>query len=73
LRSLEQDLGLKVTFQIGDLGVAYLQDDFAKGCDSQIIDLVFVGVDLDNAYIGHLIQKAQELIDRKIRHMILTS
>jgi len=62
----------KVTSKIGDLEAAYVTGDFAKGRDSKIIDLVLIGENLDNNYINTLIEKAQELIDRKIRHLVLT-
>jgi len=63
----------RITSQIGDLEAAYVTGDFAKGRDSKIIDLVLVGKNLDNNFIGDLVQKAQELIDRKIRYIILTA
>ena len=62
----------KVTTQIGDLEAAYLTGDFANGRDSQIIDLVLIGVKLDTAYINELIEKTEIIIERKIRHLILT-
>jgi hypothetical protein len=62
----------KVICQIGELEAAYIIGDFAKGRNSKIIDLVLVGENMDNAYIGLLIVKAQKLIDRKIRHLALT-
>jgi hypothetical protein len=62
----------RITSQIGDLEAAYVTGDFAKGRDSKIIDLVLVGKNLDNNFIGNLVEKAQELIDRKIRYIVLT-
>ncbi|SHJ83489.1 hypothetical protein SAMN05444280_13332 [Tangfeifania diversioriginum] len=63
----------RITSQIGDLEAAYVTGDFAKGRDSKIIDLVLVGKNLDNNFIGDLVEKAQELIDRKIRYILLTA
>ena len=62
----------KVTTQIGDLEAAYVTGDFAHGRDSQIIDLVLIGVNLDAGYINQLILRTEEIIERKIRHLILT-
>lgn len=62
-----------VTNQIGDLQAAWLTGDLAKGRDCKIIDLVLVGKNLDINYISTLIAKAEELIDRKIRYLILTT
>jgi hypothetical protein len=61
----------RITSQIGDLEAAYVTGDFAKGHDSGIIDLVLVGSNLDENYISRLVSKAQELIDRKIRYIVL--
>ena len=63
----------RVTSKIGDLESAYLTGDFAVGHDSQIIDLVLVGHNLDTKYISALIAKAEELMDRKVRHLVLTT
>lgn len=62
----------RITSQIGDLEAAYVTGDFAKGRDSKIIDLVLVGKNLDSTFIASLVTKAQQLIDRKIRYIILT-
>ncbi len=62
----------KVTNQIGNLENAYITGDLAMGIDSQIIDLVLIGNELDTNYIEKLIAKTEVLIDRKIRSLILT-
>jgi hypothetical protein len=63
----------RVTTQIGNLETAYITGDLARGIDSQIIDLVLVGQNLDTSYIDKLIPKTEKLIDRKIRSLILTA
>lgn len=62
----------QVTSQIGDLQAAYLTDDFAKGKDSKIIDLALVGDHLDRHYIDTLIAKAESIISRRIKYIILS-
>lgn len=62
----------RITSQIGDLEAAYITGDFAKGRDSKIIDLVLVGKNPDHEYINKLVNKAQQLIERKIRYIVLT-
>lgn len=62
----------RITSQIGDLEAAYLTGDFARGHDSQIIDLVLVGQSLDHDFIDHLVHRAETLVGRKIRHLVLT-
>lgn len=62
----------KVINQIGSLEKAYITGDFAEGRNSQIVDLVLVGINLDTSFIEKLISKSEELIDRKIRYLILS-
>jgi hypothetical protein len=53
--------------RVGDLDQVFLMGDFAKGLDSNIIDLVFVGGKLDKIFILELAEKAEKKINRKIR------
>lgn len=62
-----------VVSQVGELEKAYITGDFARGVDSQIIDLVLVGNDLDTSFIEGLVTKAEKLITRKIRYLILNA
>jgi hypothetical protein len=55
-----------VVLKLGDVGTVYLVGDFARGIDSAVIDLVFVG-DLDRKYLIQLVRKSEKLISRKIR------
>ena len=59
-----------VISEIGDLMRVYLVGDFAKGKDSAIIDLIFVGDNINTAYLLSLIQKSEKLIKRKIRYLV---
>jgi len=56
--------------ELGDLLKVYLVGDFAQGKDSDIIDLIFVGENLNANYLLKLVQKSERLIERKIRYMI---
>jgi hypothetical protein len=56
--------------KLGKLDAAYLTGDYAKGKDSGIVDLVLVG-DVDKSYLLKLIEKAEAMIDRKIRFLVL--
>jgi hypothetical protein len=58
--------------KIGNLEAVYLIGDIAKGKDSGIIDLIFVGV-IDQSYLIELISKAEKLIKRKIRYIIYSA
>jgi hypothetical protein len=56
--------------KLGKLESAYITGDYAKGKDTGIVDLVLVG-DIDKSYLILLIEKAEKLINRKIRFLAL--
>ena len=58
-----------VVERLGDIKKVYLVGEFAKGLDSQIIDLIFIG-DIDTTYLLNLVEKVEELIQRKVRYLI---
>jgi len=55
--------------RLGDIQKVYVVGDLADGKDSEIIDLIFFG-DIDKNYLLKLIEKAEELIKRKVRYII---
>ncbi len=57
--------------RLGDVDSVYLVGDFAKGLNSRIIDLIFVG-NVDKNYLVNLIEKVENLVQRKIRYLIYT-
>lgn len=58
--------------RLGQVEKVYLSGTFAKGIDSQIIDLILIG-DIDKEYLVNLIEKTEKLISRKIRYVIFAS
>lgn len=59
----------KVVNRMGDVSEVFVIGDYSKGIDSQIIDLLFIG-NIDKSYLIQLIEKAEALINRKIRYVI---
>lgn len=57
-----------VVERLGDVQKVYVTGDFARGLDSQIIDLVFIG-NIDKEYLVRLIGRTEPLINRKIRYI----
>ncbi len=55
--------------KIGGLHSAYVVGDFARGHDSQAVELLLLGTDIDTNYLENLAGKAEEMINRKIRYM----
>lgn len=58
-----------VAKRLGEIDSVYLVGKFARGLDSNIIDLIFVG-DVDVDYLIKLIAKVEELISRKVRYLV---
>jgi hypothetical protein len=62
----------EVVQRLGDVSKVFLVGDFSRGLDSHIIDLVFVG-NIDQNYLINLIEKAENIVKRKIRYLIYTA
>ena len=60
----------RVVTKLGNVEKAYVAGDFARGMDTQIIDLVFVGNEINQEYLARLASKTEDLIKRKIRYVI---
>ncbi len=60
----------EVINKLGDLKQAWVIGDYAKGKDSGLIDLVLVGK-IDENFLQELVHKAESMIKRKIRTLIL--
>lgn len=61
----------KIISQLENLDAAFITGKFAKGLDSEIIDLILVGEETNHDYIMQLVEKAEELINREIRPLIM--
>jgi hypothetical protein len=55
---------------LGNIEIAFVTGDYAQGKDSGIIDMVIVG-DIDRTFLDVLVKKAEGLINRKIRNLVL--
>jgi len=61
----------EVVEKLGDLKCVYLTGDLAKGKQSDIISLVFVG-NPDKVYLTHLVDSVEDLINKKIQYLNYT-
>lgn len=61
----------RVIKKLGNLEVVYISGEFAKGNDTQIIDLIFVGDNINKEYLIRLVEKTENMINRKIRYLVL--
>lgn len=62
----------EVVTKLGDVEEAYLTGDFAIGKNGKTIDILLIGNDVNKNFINLLIDKAESLINRKIRYLILS-
>lgn len=58
--------------KLGDLQMAFIVGDYAKGKDTGTIDLVLIGI-VNERYLQKLVRKAKDLLNRDIRISILSS
>ena len=61
----------KVIHRMGLLESVYLTGDFARGKDSQVIELIIVGAGLDRKYLTRKVIQAEELSGRKVSYIVL--
>jgi len=60
-----------VIAQLGTVESAFITGDYAQGKDTGIIDLVLVGT-IERDFLHKLVEKAEKVIKRKIRLLVLT-
>ncbi len=58
-----------VVERLGDVKKVFLVGDLAKGKDTGVIDLLFVG-HLDKGYLAKLVHKVEKLIKKKVKYLI---
>ncbi len=61
----------KIIARLGKLEMAFITGDYAQGKDTGIIDLVLVG-EVNGNFLRGYVTKAEELIHRKIRVLVLS-
>lgn len=58
--------------RLGDVEKVYVSGAFARGLDSQIIDLIFIG-NINKNFLISLIDKVEKMINRKLRYVVFKS
>jgi len=61
----------QVIQKLGDVERVYLVGDLAKGMNSSVVDLIFIG-ELNKTYLTNLIEKSEKIIHKKIKYIIYT-
>ncbi|MBN2746156.1 MAG: ArsR family transcriptional regulator [Bacteroidales bacterium] len=62
-----------VVEKLGNIQSVYLTGNLAAGNDAKIIDLWLVGDVIDKKYLIKLIEKAEQLLERKVRYILLST
>ncbi len=62
----------QIVSRLGNVELAFITGDYARGVDSGLIDLVLVG-EIDRAYLDSLVGKLEGIIRRKIRTLVLSA
>ena len=60
----------EVVIRLGDIKQVYLTGDWAKGHESDVIDLCLVGKGIDRHYLLELIEKTEKLIGKKVKYLV---
>jgi hypothetical protein len=61
-----------VTQRLGNLHKVYLVGNLAKGQDTEIIDLVLVGENINKTFLLEQIDKAEKKIGKKVRYVLFS-
>lgn len=62
----------QVLSNLGELQRVYLIGDLGKGIDSPIIDLLIIG-NINKEYLMKLVEKAESIINKKVRYITYTA
>lgn len=60
----------EVVERLGEVKEVYLTGEWAKGIESEVIDLCIVGTNIDRHYLLELIEKVESLIGKKIKYLL---
>jgi hypothetical protein len=59
----------EIFYKLGEIDEVFLTGEFANGIETPFIDLVLVG-DIDRDYLHKLVERAEKLLNKKIRMAI---
>ena len=62
----------QVVAKLGEVEEAYVTGDFAVGKNGKTVDILLIGTDIHKDFLLQLIDKAESIIKRKIRYLILS-
>ena len=62
----------KVVNKLGDVQKVFLVGKLAKGINTDIIDLIFVGGNINKTFLVELVEKVEKIIHKNIRYLVFS-
>lgn len=62
-----------VVNKLGNVNRVYLEGNIAKGLGSDVIDVILIGDNINKNYLVNLIEKAETIIGKRIRHLVFNN
>lgn len=56
--------------KLGNLEQVYVEGKLAKGLETDVVDLILIGNNIDRQYLTRLINKAEKIINKQIRYLL---
>lgn len=63
----------KVITQLGDVEKVFLKGDLARGIDTDVLDLLLVGSNINEKYLQQLVSKAEEMIKKNVLYAVCSA
>lgn len=60
----------QVVEKVGNVEAVYLTGDLARGLDNSVVYVTIIGNNIDSTYLTNSVEKAEQLIGRKIRTLV---
>lgn len=61
-----------VVHKLGNVSSVYLEGNIAKGLESEVIDVLLLGDNINKSYLSNLVEKAEPIIKKRIRYLVFT-
>lgn len=60
----------KVITQLGDVEKVFLKGDLARGIDTNVLDLLLIGSNINEKYLQQLVSKAEKMIEKNVLYAV---
>ncbi len=63
----------QVVEKLGGVDSVFLTGDLAEGKDTNVLDVVFIGKELNKSFLVKLVDKAEDLLSKKIKYLVYST